>query len=247
MLYIWPFIVFFSLPLLYPYLLQMCLPRDFLLATLPKQRRHHLLQPRLKTMFLFMTTSLFVVGSSTEVHPFTLADNRHYMFYVFRHLLRHPAIKYAALPAYFAGALAVFAFLEDLNISDDSVQAKKPDERKDLQPASGTDVETSGLRVSWIMIWLGTTALSLCTAPLVEPRYFIIPWLMWRLHVPVASTKDAMPKERQSKTQHSDRHDHRLWLETAWFLAINSITCYIFIYRGFGWKQEPGKVQRFMW
>ena len=44
-----------------------------------------------------------------------------------------------------------------------------------------------------------------------------------------------------------ERHDHRLWLETVWFLAINLATGYIFLYWGFEWPQEPGKVQRFMW
>lgn len=44
-----------------------------------------------------------------------------------------------------------------------------------------------------------------------------------------------------------ERHDHRLWLETMWFLTINLATGYIFLYWGFEWPQEPGKVQRFMW
>ena len=43
------------------------------------------------------------------------------------------------------------------------------------------------------------------------------------------------------------RHDDRLWLETVWFLTINLVTGYIFLYWGFEWPQEPGKVQRFMW
>lgn len=44
-----------------------------------------------------------------------------------------------------------------------------------------------------------------------------------------------------------ERHDHRLWLETAWFLTVNLATGYIFLYWGFEWPQEPGRVQRFMW
>jgi alpha-1,2-glucosyltransferase len=38
-----------------------------------------------------------------------------------------------------------------------------------------------------------------------------------------------------------------LWGETFWFLLINTVTGYVFLYRGFEWPQEPGKVQRFMW
>jgi alpha-1,2-glucosyltransferase len=44
-----------------------------------------------------------------------------------------------------------------------------------------------------------------------------------------------------------DEHDKRLWLETVWFLAVNAGTGYVFLRWGFQWKQEPGKVQRFMW
>ena len=43
------------------------------------------------------------------------------------------------------------------------------------------------------------------------------------------------------------RHDHRLWFETIWFLTVNMATGYMFLYRGFAWPQEPGRVQRFMW
>lgn len=42
-------------------------------------------------------------------------------------------------------------------------------------------------------------------------------------------------------------YDHRLWLETAWFLVINIAVGYMFLYKGFEWPQEPGTVQRFMW
>ena len=43
------------------------------------------------------------------------------------------------------------------------------------------------------------------------------------------------------------KHDHRLWLETVWFLIVNGVTCYVFLFKGFEWPQEKGKVQRFMW
>ena len=51
------------------------------------------------------------------------------------------------------------------------------------------------------------------------------------------STQDAQPAG----------YDHRLWLETAWFLCINMVIGHVFLYRGFEWPQEPGLVQRFMW
>ena len=44
-----------------------------------------------------------------------------------------------------------------------------------------------------------------------------------------------------------EQYDHRLWLETVWFLLVDGVTGYVFLKRGFEWKQEPGRVQRFMW
>lgn len=39
----------------------------------------------------------------------------------------------------------------------------------------------------------------------------------------------------------------RLWGETMWFLAVNAGTCAVFLWRGFEWASEQGRVQRFMW
>ena len=119
---------------------------------------------------------------------------------------------------------------------------------------------------AFVIAWLATSALQLVTAPLVEPRYFIIPWLIWRLHVPTDPSFDIVsklsnfgtkprPTDSSSSTEGPGgglqewlhNYDHRLWLETAWFLIINAVTCYVFLYRGFEWSQEPGRVQRFMW
>ena len=84
--------------------------------------------------------------------------------------------------------------------------------------------------VPLVLSWQLATTLSLATAPLVEPRYFILPWIFWRMQI------IAPMQERRM-----------LWAETAWFLSINAWTGYMFLFRGFEWPQEPGKVQRFMW
>lgn len=116
-------------------------------------------------------------------------------------------------------------------------------------------VET-GPNTSFFLIWLLATALSLITAPLVEPRYFLIPWVMWRLHVPSWSPTSSLGGRKGGKKMGMldvvgfwawKGYDYRYWIETAWFLGINAVTGYVFLYRGFEWTQEPGKVQRFMW
>lgn len=184
-----------------------------------------------------MAVMVAVVHFNTIVHPFTLADNRHYMFYVFRLLLRHPMIKYAAVPVYFVSAWLVINAL-------------------------GSTQSDAGERVSLVLVWLASSALSLFTAPLVEPRYFMVPWLIWRLHVPgqvqlenAKTTKGTSnSNNNQAARKQNTAHpavgwilDHMLWIEMAWFLLVNGATCWLFLERPFEWMQEPGKLQRFMW
>ena len=232
MLYIWPYFLFFSLPLLYPYIFDLVISYHLLPSSLgwsPQSTRAQF--PRLFIALPTMAIMSAIVHYNTIVHPFTLADNRHYMFYVFRLLLRHRAIKYLAVPIYF---ICAWTTLTAVGGTPQRANAKaKPPRDED------TNSKTQGIsenRVSFLLIWLLATTLSLATAPLVEPRYLIVPWVIWRLHV----------AEPASSSTHG-RNDFRLWLETAWFLTINAVTGYVFLYRGFEWPQEPGKVQRFMW
>ncbi len=259
-LYIWPYFMFFSFPLLYPYILNSVIPQASLPIPLRSGSTRHQL-PRAIVPIPIMAMMLVVVHFNTIVHPFTLADNRHYMFYVFRILLRHPTIKYLAVPVYFVCAWAAIQALGGL---PEKPQTTRPQTsgKKSTNPKPPTvappaqDEVQHGNRVSFVLVWLFATSLSLITAPLVEPRYFIIPWLIWRLHVPTPPTPSmASTRVRRDPTEPLEKikaalykeYDHRLWLETAWFLAINWVTGYIFLYKGFEWPQEPGRVQRFMW
>ena len=201
-----------------------------------------------------------VVHYNTIVHPFTLADNRHYTFYAFRLLLWHPSIRYSVVPIYFICAWATV--LSFGGIADDPkstlrlAELEREGSNRKTRPESRIESEK---RCSFVLIWFLSTSLSLITAPLVEPRYFIIPWLIWRLHLPTAydpsrlSLAFSSPQKLLSKRLDTPKllvfesYDHRLWLETIWFLIINAVTGYIFLYWGFIWEQEPGKVQRFMW
>ena len=71
-------------------------------------------------------------------------------------------------------------------------------------------------------------ALNLCPQLLLEFRYFVIPFIMYRLQVrPTNWTK--------------------LILENILFLGINALTIYIFVMKPFKWEQNPEETQRFMW
>ena len=238
MLYIWPCIVFFSWPVLLP--------------TIAKLSRNGL--PRSLVALAAMGLMLLAVRFNTVIHPFTLADNRHYVFYVFRILLKHPAIKYAAVPVYFMCAWLVIDAMGGMSRSNSSTVRRNTErERMQHETPSSLSVPQGSTRVSFVLVWLVATTLSLVTAPLVEPRYFIIPWLVWRLNIPVDS-KLTDSHERSGTRDVGVPHrtlslmvSYRLWIETAWYLLVNLVTCYIFLYKGFEWPQEPGKVQHFMW
>lgn len=264
MLYVWPYFMFFSFPLLYPYILNIIIPRRIIPKSLRFDSNWRQF-PRLVILIPISVVILLIVHCNTIVHPFSLADNRHYMFYVFRILLRHPLIKYASVPIYIFCAWAAITVLGGLpheqKSSRPSAVAKHrtPSTLGDQEGIARPGTVTGKNRVSFVLIWLLATSLSLIAAPLVEPRYFILPWLFWRMQVPI-SPRPGNPEQKDrfsgpwSKITSQlarfvlyAKHDHRLWLETAWFLAINWATGYIFLYRGFEWAQEPGKVQRFIW
>ena len=242
MLYIWPYFAFFSWPLLYPYLLT--LPMG-LLAKVPNIaplesmlifKRRGLL-PRLWLAAVLAAVACIVVHFNTIVHQFTLADNRHYTFYVFRLLTRPWWVKYAVTPVYVCCGWACIQALGAQPVEDFAAAANTPKTAPRPQPIPDGN---SPATTTFVLIWLATSAMQLITAPLVEPRYFILPWIFWRMHLP-------LQQARSGKESRMPRQDHRLWLETAWFLLINAVTGYIFLQWEFSWPHEPGKVQRFMW
>lgn len=241
MLYIWPLIVFFSWPVMIP-----------IFSDLAALRRR---LPKLITTATALAIMFNIVHFNTIVHPFTLSDNRHYVFYVFAIFRRHWAIKYAVIPIYYACGWLVLTALG-------GAPETQPNQ-KTIRILHSADT----VSVSDALIWLLATSLSLVTAPLVEPRYFIVPWLMWRLAVPEyhpqskAQQKFAELDKSQSGAKKKNNTQSRsilqkvlgtlsaysAYVELVWYLTINIVTGYIFLYRGFEWPQEPGKVQRFMW
>ncbi|EPS28133.1 putative Dol-P-Glc: Glc2Man9GlcNAc2-PP-Dol alpha-1,2-glucosyltransferase [Penicillium oxalicum 114-2] len=301
MLYIWPYFAFFSWPILAIPTLNVLLPKKLLPRYidygLPEKQKK---LPSIAATLIVIPAMLAIVHFNTIVHPFTLADNRHYVFYVFRILLRiHPAIKYAAVLAYFLcgwAVLSAFGFailpppprllqipagmkpasaVSKSAVKQQSQEAKKPTrsrksttKKEGPKPSQPDPITPEVLarvqqslvqrqkqqadvpRVSFVLVWLAATTLSLVTAPLVEPRYFIIPWVMWRLHLPTSvleAFRQRRPRDENERTRADLAMNAPRFLETAWFIIINLVTGYVFLYKGFEWPQEPGKIQRFMW
>lgn len=236
MLYIWPFILFFSWPVVLPYFVR---PKS-LLKQLP---RYWLVIPVLLAIAA-------VVHFNTVVHPFLLADNRHYTFYVFKILRTRPWLWYVLVPVY-----AVSAWLSIIalgGMTRDAIHERAGTSRV-LTPASvkgDNRIQAKGNHLSFLLVWLISMALSLVTAPLVEPRYFIVPWLIWRLHVPQYGNGSAEGPKIGKRMDGSDVTaiaKGGVWIEVLWYMAINLVTCRLFLEHEFRWPHSPSEVQRFMW
>ncbi|KAH8803160.1 DIE2/ALG10 family-domain-containing protein [Xylogone sp. PMI_703] len=289
MLYIWPFIAFFSAPLLVPTALSTL--QDILRTVQTVLYNGNRPQSTYKLIYKLilytgciaasLLATLLIIRYNTIIHPFTLADNRHYVFYIFRYtILRHRYIRYALAPIYIMCAYLAYRCLggdtsmtsgeKSLStLGSDKVIATSKQDRSAMKATATTTTSTpisdritaSSPRTSFALVLLLSTALSLITAPLVEPRYFIIPWVMWRLHVPLSRSSSSTTRvpnngaaqgilelmDKSLEILRGIARDYQLLLETAWFLVINAGTGYVFLYRGFEWPQEKGNVQRFMW
>lgn len=260
-LYYWAFLAFFSWPLLLPQflLLPLVLISRLSQAThleplLLFRRRFFL--PRVRLAVVFTLVACLTVFLNTTVHPFLLADNRHYYFYIFRLLLRPWWMRYAVTPLYIFSAWASIETRgEPASTTPQSTQAAtdplvaKAQTSARRRPFNLPDGRSTGT-VAFVLTTIFTTMLALCTAPLVEPRYCIIPFVVWRMHLPLYSpgpNQDKQIAKFGTLRTILAVYDYRLILETLWFLFINAVTGYIFIYWTFKWPSEPGKMQRFMW
>ncbi|XP_018585414.1 dol-P-Glc:Glc(2)Man(9)GlcNAc(2)-PP-Dol alpha-1,2-glucosyltransferase isoform X2 [Scleropages formosus] len=148
--------------------------------------------------YLFVTfTCLLLVWKFTFVHKYLLADNRHYPFYVWKKIFQRHELVPYLLVPGYV--FAAWNFAETLKWKS----------------------------LFWNLAFL--VCLTAATVPqkLIEFRYFIMPYLMYRLHVPLPSV-------------------FRLLLELGFYTAVNAATLYIFINRTFQWPNSSD-VQRFMW
>ena len=140
----------------------------------------------------------FCIDSYTLAHPYLLADNRHYTFYIWRRIIaRTPYTKYVLLPVYvYAGYCTLHALRHNSIV----------------------------FKLSFPLF----VCLNLMPQSLLEFRYFVIPYLLYRLQVRPTSWR-------------------KLGAELCLYLLVNAITIALFIGKPFVWSHEPGQVQRFIW
>ena len=145
----------------------------------------------------------YIINNFTIVHPFLLADNRHYTFYIFRRLLNTKYSTYLAVPVYHFVTYNCVATLYRAG-------------------------HQFGLSPILILGFITATILTITPSPLFEPRYYIVPLLIFRLFIAPST-------------------GYANLLEFIWLNIINAITSLVFFNYTFTWWSEPGKIQRIIW
>lgn len=103
---------------------------------------------------------VIAVHNFTIIHPFILADNRHYTFYIVRRfIIRDENSKYQLIPVYHFSFYVIYKMFT----------------------MSCGKYRTSSLVM--FVSWVVCTAMTVIPSPLFEPRYYILPFLMLRLSV----------------------------------------------------------------
>jgi alpha-1,2-glucosyltransferase len=175
------FILCFSWPYLLPYF------RGFL----------QVIHKNLLLTSLFLCCLVLIIHYNTLVHPYILADNRHYSFYVWKNFMNQFVFfKYILVPIY---AFAMYAILKSL----------------------------SHLRLFSVVAYILCVCIVLVPQLLLEPRYFIIPYILFRLH-------QKEPKNWQ------------IVAETLTTTFINIAQFVLFINKTFYWEDEKYP-QRIVW
>lgn len=162
------------------------------------------------------------VDRFTIEHAYMLADNRHYTFYIWRKYRSSYAIpaldgmtiepKLAVVPLF---ALALIAWSRAL--THHAVNKR------------------TGALFS-LLFWMATAAV-LVPTPLIEPRYFLMAYLLLRIY-----SHPYAPCEKQE--QSAQLKWIYLALEAATYAAVNVITVGLFVNRPFQWPSHAVDVSR---
>jgi alpha-1,2-glucosyltransferase len=183
-------------------------------------------------VFLELSLVMIMIRFFTVAHPFLLADNRHFVFYVWSKIINlRWYTKYLLAPVYHFSIVTVFGALIDESFyfnSTTELPFKKP---RDL-PLKLTGIS--------IITLLTCIFLTVVPSPLFEPRYYIIPYIFFRVFVS-AIYEPFLPGEPMAGIIM-----RRLGMEFAWLLMVNVATIGIFVFKTFEWDDEE-MLQRIIW
>ncbi|KAK9364054.1 alpha-2-glucosyltransferase Alg10 [Lipomyces starkeyi] len=152
---------------------------------------------------------ILAIRTTTIAHPFVLADNRHYIFYLWRRILNAtPWSRYLFAPGYAIALYLVFGR---------AVRKEK---------------------ILTALVYFGACAAVLIPSQLIECRYFIVPYLIWRIRVATLKAEDDDERRENVIAE---------YVEIVWYVIVNFVTIGLFLAYSFEWPSEPGVRQRFMW
>ena len=155
------------------------------------------LRHRYRAILIGGVLAFVMIRYFTMAHPYLLADNRHYTFYIWRWIInRSWWTRYALIPIHLLGALWIQYLLSDTDIV---------------------------FRLAWVLC----TFVCLVPQRLMEFRYFIVPFLLLRLHYTRATRFE-------------------LLLEILLYIIVNAVTVYLFATKKIRWSDEEPD-QRIMW
>ena len=148
-------------------------------------------------LLCFCGIAFLLIHYFTYEHKYLLADNRHYAFYIWSKIYRRH--KYVKYALIPAYFYFFWSVLDELKCRD----------------------------IYWKIVFSVCLIATLVPQKLLEYRYFILPYLIFRMNI---------------------RHGTALGLfhEILLSLAINMFTVYTFVNKSFRWSHEEG-IQRFMW
>ncbi|XP_059103405.1 dol-P-Glc:Glc(2)Man(9)GlcNAc(2)-PP-Dol alpha-1,2-glucosyltransferase [Peromyscus eremicus] len=146
---------------------------------------------------VIMLVSMVFVWKFTYVHKYLLADNRHYTFYVWKRVFQRHEI---------VKYLLVPAYMFAGWAIADSLKSKS---------------------IFWNLMFFVCLVASTVPQKLLEFRYFILPYIIYRLNIPLPPIS-------------------RLVCELGCYTVVNFLTFYIFLNKTFQWPNNQD-IQRFMW
>ncbi len=207
-------------------------------------------------------------------HPFILADNRHYTFYLWKNVFaRNEMNRYLLVPLY------LFGFWSARNVFGESVLSlfylntmrnmiigcTYPSCTYYCLRNTLTNVQGGPCCVGrnrsllWQLVFWVCTAAALVPSPLLEFRYFIVPFHVLQLHDRGAQLGKPEPDQPQQQQRTEQQHVQRAIGESA-NQRLHLLTCainvmanavliaavgYMFFFRTFRWPD--GSLARFMW
>lgn len=224
--------------ILSPHLAQLCYCMTFItIFTMPLWISYSVFIEYLEDNFLNLPGLFFnaawipilfvIVQGFTIIHPFILADNRHYTFYIVRNfIVRTETSRYELLPFYHFSFYIVYKLFK---------------QNSNIIPGKNNNHRRTAASPIMYYAYMFCTAAVVTLSPLFEPRYYILPYIFFRLFTRPTDTpllNVGILKEHNTKIRYVGEV---LWL---WFWT--QALYVVFLQFTFKWDNLP-ELQRIIW